>query len=828
MRTLLRSHAFVVWPLTLALGCLGLVALLSMALDRHAGLARSEGVVPGSSDQAATIRWTGSLYVSVAALYQFSLEGDGRVRLLIDRVTAHDCATGDSDPDLCPPRTVWLSAGFHAIDVAYVPRGSVRDIPVSWGAVGQRLRRLDTARVASDRPRHPLVRGAAERTRAVLRTLAWIGAAAGVWFLLVALVRGASRRLAGRIAPPAAARLRRGIAIGLLGAVVAYAAVLRSEALSATYGLVESPGWLRELQQRTAGVAAALRPAGIAYHPAPLYPHKDSPPTRYFSDAHTYLEFGRQMTSFYAAHYREPVFPFATKVWLFALDNQDVAVSFASASFSVLAVLAAYLLGSAAFSRRVGLGAAFAMAIEEHLITEGVTGGRDEAFMFAVAIFAWALVRWRRSPSVRRAMLAGAVGGFACLVRITSISFLVPGLACMVILTDRPWKARLREAGLAALAAMLIAGPYVFNCWIAFGDPLHAINVHANVYRGAEGQAPDPNATATGYVGDMLLRRPWQTLDTALWGLTANPFVNKWSGFNAWSPALGRWLSFAALFGLVLFVGGWAGRFLLLVLAGSLLPYAVTWRLGTDWRFTEHAYPFFLVAAFMAVVEAGRWLMPAALARLKNWRDVPPKPLAFWLTVMLLVAAGWWTVAVALPPLVIREALTAGEDVTITVAGRDAALIASGWSEPMEAGSVTSRVAVRAEAEVMVPLPEARDYDVTVRIDPFPRPLAEPPQGMPGLDVFLNGSFVARIDLRWTPDRVGAYDIRLPRTAARKGTNRLKFVRARRGQSSAERTPVVPGVSDGSMIALWYVRVRASLPRPAGTSGGDDAPALRR
>jgi 4-amino-4-deoxy-L-arabinose transferase-like glycosyltransferase len=588
--------------------------------------------------------------------------------------------------------------------------------------------------------------------------------------------------------------------------------VLRSEALTTTYGTPESPGWLRGLQQWSAGVAAVLRPARITYHPAPLYPHKDSPPTRYFSDAHTYLQVARQMSSFYAAHYREPVFPFATKVWLFVLNDQDVAVSFASASFSVLAVLAAYLLGTAAFSRRVGLGAALAMAIEEHLITEGISGGRDEAFMFAVAMFAWALVRWWRSPSPSRAALVGVIGGFACLVRITSISFLVPGLACLLVLTGRPWKARLRDAGLAGLAAMLVAGPYVVNCWMTFGDPLYAINVHANVYRLAEGQTADPNAGAAGYVERKLTRRPWETLDTAVWGLTANPFLNKWSGFDAWSPVLGFWLSRAAMLGLILFVGAWPGRFLLIVLIGSSIPYAVTWRVGSDWRFTEHAYPFFLVASCLAIGQAAAWMTPQALERLRAWRRVPAKPAVFWLAVVLVVGAGWWAVVDILPPLVIRESLSAGEDVMITVSGRDAAFIGRGWSAPMTDDSVTSRVAVDSEAEVLVPIPGARDYGVTIRVDPFPKPLADTSGHLPVVDLFLNGTFVSRVELRWTPGRVGAYDLRLPRSALTRGLNRLRFVTVTAVPPSAEGRVVVPGVSDGSLFALWYVRIRPGPP----------------
>src|SRR6185312_15190609 len=43
------------------------------------------------------------------------------------------------------------------------------------------------------------------------------------------------------------------------------------------------------------------------------------------------------------------------------------------------------------------------------------------------------------------------------------------------------------------------------------------------------------------------------------------------------------------------------GRLLLVILLGSLLPYAFTWNVGDGgaWRFTMHAYPLYVAAGVM-------------------------------------------------------------------------------------------------------------------------------------------------------------------------------------------------------------------------------------
>lgn len=574
----------------------------------------------------------------------------------------------------------------------------------------------------------------------------------------------------------------RAICIALLLLVIAYGALLRFDALTLTYGAVESPGWLRGLQEsRTA--TSTLRPADFKW---------ERWQGRYISDPYTYLLFAREMRSFYAAHHREPLFPFATKVSLRLLGDQDIAVSFASMFFSILAIGVTFLVGRTTFNSWVGLGAAAALAIEFDAVSWGVGGWRDDAFMCAVVLSAWAMVRLLRDPSARNAAIAGAVSAAACLTRITSLSFLVPAAALLVFALPLTWRSRLKPLGITIAVATLLTAPYLVNCWRTFGDPLYAINVHANVYRAAEGQHVQGSQTAGEYIRGTLLSRPWTSIDTALQGMTTYPFQNKWTGFDPWSRKLGVALSWLALLGLILSLRTREGRMLLVVLAGSLVPYALTWKLIFDWRFTMHAYPFFLLAAFYATHEL---IVLLQHARIREWGQFRPERKAAlrWTAGLALASSVLGVMFVIVPPRAAAEALGAGDPVSFGPYVRDRIYFDQGWSRPSKAGNVVARISTGAAARVDLPLPDARDYVMTLRMDPFPAPAAAEIPAT-SVRVLMNDQLVGTVQLQFDPHRIGSYRFTIPASAVTTGRNRLKLR---------------PTGSDGreARIRFWYVRL---------------------
>jgi len=563
--------------------------------------------------------------------------------------------------------------------------------------------------------------------------------------------------------------MSRRVRIGFVGIIVLYGAVLRVAAITDIYGPVAHPAWLAAAQQAVAG-APYLRPSALRSARTELFPHRDGPPTQYRSDPYTYLQYAREMRHFYAAHRREPLFPATTRVFLALLGNQDVAVSFASATFSTVAIGLTFWLGAYAFRYAVGAAAAVLAAIEADLIVLGSGGWRDDAFMCGVLLTGLALLRVLRVPGWQSGVLLGLVAGAACLIRITSLSFIVPSLAVLLIVPRSDRRPRLIGAAAAVAVATLLVAPYLVNCWRVYGDPFYSINVHASIYQETEGLPGDPGLTAGEYLRGHFRTEPVRTIDTVAQGFTVYPFSNKWLGFEPWMQSAGRWLSWAAIAGLLLFVATPAGRILLVVVMSSLLPYAATWKLIADWRFTAHAYPFFLIAACLAIVALASGLL--ALRQPRTLKTVAGREaIASVGAAVLCAGMTAYIMTRVLPVHAIREALGSGEPVTLMALDRDAAFFPSGWTAGPP-GALPTRVTDGWRATVDLPLPPGSAYDIVVRVDPSRAPVAVG-EGVADIQFLLNGRPLGRCVPGSTPERFGLCRVRVPAEAVQRGMDRL-------------------------------------------------------
>ncbi|MSO62565.1 MAG: phospholipid carrier-dependent glycosyltransferase [Acidobacteria bacterium] len=346
------------------------------------------------------------------------------------------------------------------------------------------------------------------------------------------------------------------------------------------------------------------------------------------------------MRWFYEASGREPVFIFAIKIFQRLVGYQEIAVCLASALFSVLIVWATYLLGSYAFSHWVGLGAAFSMAIERDVISEGVLGFRDEAFVFFVLLSAYGVLRSRDRASRENLVLCGLAMGGACLTRITSVTLVLPAIGYLALLgAGSEWKLRVKSAAIVALIVAAVVSPFLVNCWITFGDPLFSLHDRTRSFQ----QWFDLPTGTPMSPGQFLLSKaaaaPVGFAETAFNGFTTYPFHYKWNGFEAW----------LALIGMVLFLWSFPGHLLLLVLLSSMVPYVFTWQTPRilelhHFRYTLQAYPIYLIAAALAIEQATLLVRAARLKWMVSDRR-PPRRL------LLKIASVPVVIVLALDPI---------------------------------------------------------------------------------------------------------------------------------------------------------------------------------
>ena len=236
-----------------------------------------------------------------------------------------------------------------------------------------------------------------------------------------------------------------------------------------------------------------------------------------------------------------------------------------------------------------------------------------------------------------------------------------------------------------------------------------------------------------------------------------------------------------------------------------------TWTIGGGdaWRFTEHAYPIYLIGAFVLIDAAVRGVLVVVRRPRSWWKEVSRRQ---WLGVGASVAVGALALALylTLPVFVSREALAFDDAATLDAGWRSALFFTGAWSEPAAnaAGTVVVRAAQEPTVGLRVLLPRAMDCWLTLRLDPAE---TADPARQPSVTVFVNRRYVARLALTREPGRIGAYRFHLSENLTRSGINQIELV-ASHMVSAAEAGPQFAWLDTSTPVAfrLWYLRLEPS------------------
>lgn len=131
-------------------------------------------------------------------------------------------------------------------------------------------------------------------------------------------------------------------------------------------------------------------------------------------------------------------------------------------------IVLAGLVGRSLAGERVGLLAAAITAVYANIwISDGLVMSESMSILLTFATTWAALVFWRR-PTIRTAIIFGAVGGLAALARAELVLY-VPLVAVVAVLRAAiPWRFRIREALLTVLVFGVVLAPWVGRNMVVF------------------------------------------------------------------------------------------------------------------------------------------------------------------------------------------------------------------------------------------------------------------------------------------------------------------------------------------------------------------------
>lgn len=135
-------------------------------------------------------------------------------------------------------------------------------------------------------------------------------------------------------------------------------------------------------------------------------------------------------------------------------------------------VVSAYLIGRDLFNARAGLIAGCLCAIYPYYVVHDTAVQETGLYTFLTALAVVFLVRLRREPRVRWAAVAGATLGASLMTRVTIAPFVVLVPVWLVALGAGDLRRRIVLAGVVAIGAAVVSGPWLVRNYMLLGRPV--------------------------------------------------------------------------------------------------------------------------------------------------------------------------------------------------------------------------------------------------------------------------------------------------------------------------------------------------------------------
>jgi hypothetical protein len=201
------------------------------------------------------------------------------------------------------------------------------------------------------------------------------------------------------------------------------------------------------------------------------------------SDAGSIVEAARRMRWFYDSGWREPLFPFLTRLLMAASIPGGTAIKIVSALSSLLACASILVITERRAGSWAAVIAGLVLMIHDRFTVYGISG--DRVTLAAALLLIHAQLLFHSPPSKSRTGALALTGALLPLLRIETLAVVI-GAAIMRAVVHRREERELRTLAVATAVSLVLVAPYPIAEFLRTGVPMPGSAIHARFWANCE------------------------------------------------------------------------------------------------------------------------------------------------------------------------------------------------------------------------------------------------------------------------------------------------------------------------------------------------------